>query len=90
MRFRLPDLMAEHKPPVRTAYGLAKLSRGAISLTTAHRLVEADGKPARVDLKTLDAICDTLRVDPTELFERDAIPSATSPKKPARRKRASS
>lgn len=74
MRFRLPDLMAQHKPPVRTAYALAKLSRGAISLTTAHRLVEADGKPARVDLKTLDAICDTLDVEPAVLFERDPKP----------------
>ncbi len=43
-------------------------SKGAINQTTAQRLVSG---PARVDMKTLDALCDTLGCQPSELFERD-------------------
>lgn len=68
MRLRLPELMRQHKPPITTAYQLAKLSRGAINQTTAARLLDT---PARVDMKTLDALCDTLGCKPSELLARD-------------------
>lgn len=69
MRFRLPELMRARGIP--TAYALTKASKGAIPITTAHRLVTADGHPKRVDLATLDVLCDVLEVSPGELFERD-------------------
>jgi DNA-binding Xre family transcriptional regulator len=69
MRLRLPDLMAERG--VRTAYALAKASRGAIPITTAARLVEANGRPKRIDLATLDALCDVFGVGPGDLLERE-------------------
>lgn len=72
MRLRLPELMATRKPkPLRTAYALAKASNGAISITTAARLVDADNPPARVDLRTLEVLCDIFGVGPGELLERD-------------------
>lgn len=69
MRLRLPELMAAQK--LRTAYALAKASKGAIPISTAHRLVEAEGKPDRIDMRTLDALCDTLKCKPSELLARD-------------------
>lgn len=66
MRLRMTELM---KPRgLKTAYQLAKASKGAINQTTALRLMN---KPARVDLRTLDALCDTLGCKPSELLARD-------------------
>jgi DNA-binding Xre family transcriptional regulator len=70
MRLRLVELMREHEPPLTTAYALAKASGGAIPVTTAHRLLNEKRPPARVDFKTLDAICDTLKCKPSELLAR--------------------
>jgi len=58
----------------RTAYQLAKASGGSIPITTAHRLVTSKGRPKRVDLATLDALCDVLGADASELLERDKKP----------------
>jgi len=69
MRLRLPELMAARG--IKTAYALSTRSRGALPISTAHRLVKADGHPDRIDLATLDVLCDVLDVPPTELFERD-------------------
>jgi DNA-binding Xre family transcriptional regulator len=66
MRLRLPELM---KPRgIKTAYQLAQVSKGRINQTTALRLMN---NPARVDMRTLDALCDTLGCKPSELFARD-------------------
>lgn len=70
MRLRLIELMARQKPPITTAYGLAKASKGAINETLARRLVNAKRPPKQVAFATLDAICDTLKCKPSELLER--------------------
>lgn len=69
MRFRLAELM--EKRGLKTAYALAKASHGTIPITTANRLVVAQGRPKRIDLETLEALCAVLDVDPGELFERE-------------------
>lgn len=51
-----------------TPYSLAKASKGAINQTTAKRLIDG---PKRVDLATLDVLCDVFGVEPGELWERD-------------------
>lgn len=79
MRFRLPDLMAARG--LRTAYALMKASNGSIPMTTANRLVLAKERPKRIDMDTLDALCDLFGIEPGELFERD-----TPAPKPKRRR----
>lgn len=69
MRLRLPDLMAARG--MHTAYALAKASRGEIPITTAARLVESGGRPKRIDMATLDALCDVFGVGPGDLLERE-------------------
>jgi DNA-binding Xre family transcriptional regulator len=69
MRLRIPELMAARKIP--TAYALAKASHGALSMTNAHRLVNTRGNAGRVDLRTLDVLCDIFDVGPGELLERE-------------------
>lgn len=74
MRLRIRELMAGHNPPLSTAYALEKASReksARIPMSTAHRLVSTKGKPDRVDLRTLDALCDVFGVEPGDLWERD-------------------
>lgn len=57
---------------IETAYGLAKASDWRISLTNAQRLVKANGRPKRIDLETLDVLCDVLGVeDMNDLLQRD-------------------
>lgn len=79
MRFKLPELMEARGIP--TAYALAKQSGGTIPITTANRLVVAKGRPKRIDMETLEALCDLLQCEPGELFERE------TPKAKAKRKR---
>ena len=69
MRLTLPALMARHG--LKTAYSLERFAKGALTMSSAHRLVKADGKPKRVDLATLDTLCDVFGVEPGELWERD-------------------
>lgn len=71
MRLRLRELMARQRPPIETAYGLAKASRGAINQSTAQRLLDAKKPPKGVDFSTLDAICATLKCKPSELLAHD-------------------
>ena len=52
----------------RTPYSLAKASKGAINQTTAKRLIDG---PKRVDLATLDVLCDVFGCEPGDLWERD-------------------
>jgi DNA-binding Xre family transcriptional regulator len=71
MRLRLPELLAEHKPPL-TPYGVAKASKGRISLTTIYRLNRNRGRVASFDGELLEALCDVFGVSPGELLKRDA------------------
>lgn len=71
MRLRLRELMARQKPPIETAYGLAKASGGAINQTTAQRLLSEKKPPKGVDFSTLDALCATLKCKPSELLAAD-------------------
>jgi hypothetical protein len=72
MRFLLPKLMEAKNLP--TAYALERYSKGALPITTATRLVKAGYKPKRIDLDTLDVLCDIFNVGPGELLERDRKP----------------
>jgi len=54
MRLRLPELLAEHKPPL-TAYAVAKASRGRIALTTIYRLNRNRGRVTNFDGELLEA-----------------------------------
>ena len=71
MRLRLREIMANHKPPVTSAYKLAQISNGTINTTTAQRLLSEKKPPKGIDFSTLDAICDTLGCKPSQLLERD-------------------
>lgn len=69
MRLRLPELMRERG--MRSAYALMKASRGEMNITTAARLVAANGHPTRLDMTTLDTLCDIFGVGPGDLLERE-------------------
>jgi DNA-binding Xre family transcriptional regulator len=69
MRLRIPELMRARKIP--TAYALQKASGGRLSMTNATHLVERGGNTSRVDMRTLDILCDVFGVGPGELLERD-------------------
>jgi len=85
MRLRLPTLMAEKG--MKNAYALMKASHGEMTITTATRLVRADGKPKRVDLATLDQLCRIFDLrDMNDLWERDDL-APRPPAAPAVRKR---
>lgn len=68
MRIRYPELLAEHGI---TPYKLHVLSGGRIPLSTAYRLAKKGGAVRFIDSQLLDALCDTLGVEPTELLTRD-------------------
>ena len=72
MRLKLPGLMAEQG--MKNAYALMKASHGELTITTATRLVKADGKPKRVDLATLDTLVRIFDLrDMNDLWERDDL-----------------
>lgn len=80
MRLRLPELLAEHKPPL-TAYAVAKASEGRISLTTIYRLNRNRGRVASFDGELLEALCDVFGVGPGALLERKGNGKATARKR---------
>lgn len=87
MRLRIPELLRDYKPDMRpTAYALAKASGGAINGTLARRLMNQKNPPQRVDMRTLDILCDVFGCSETELLARDN-PSPRTPVAPAVRKR---
>jgi DNA-binding Xre family transcriptional regulator len=91
MRLRLRELMERQKPPITSAYGLAKASKGAINQTTALRLLDPKRPPKGVEFATLDAIAATLKCKPSELLASDEEPDIAPPVEAAvkpRRKRA--
>ena len=82
MRLRLPELMNRKDSDIRTAYQLAE--RAGLSMTNAYHMVKKQGRVARIDLATLEALCTAFRVAPNDLLERDAEASTRAPSgKPA-------
>lgn len=75
MRLRLPELLDERG---MTAYALEKASGGRMSMSTAYRICRLKGRLDSFDAVHLDALCDALKVEPGELFEREA--KSRSPK----------
>jgi DNA-binding Xre family transcriptional regulator len=69
VRIRITELLAEHQI---TPYALAKRSQGRISLSTAYRLKDSNGRLATFSSDLLEALCDVFGYDDTgPLFERD-------------------
>lgn len=85
MRIRLPELMEKRG---LTRYALAKQSGGRISLSTAYRLVEMEGDLETFGNAILEALCDVLQVEPSELFERDGATAKPVKKAAAKRRKA--
>ena len=71
MRIRITELLAERS---MTPYALAMGSKGRISLSAAHRLAREGGRVKLFSAALLDALCDTLNVEPSELLEREPQP----------------
>jgi len=67
VKLRMAELL-DGKKLKHTGYALSQASKGAINQTTADRLIKG---PKRVDLKTLDVLCEVFGVEPGELWERD-------------------
>lgn len=68
MRLRLPELLRERG---MTPYAFSKATKGRVSLSTAYRIVRMKGRLATFQATVLEAICDGLKVAPSELFEID-------------------
>lgn len=76
IRLRIPELLTAAG---LTAWGLHKQSAGRISASTAYRLVQHRGELATFPRATLEALCDVLRVDPCDLFEREKAKRRKTP-----------
>lgn len=68
MRLRLPEALVERD---LTAYNVAKLSEGGIDESTLYRLVRQGGRVEFISASLLEALCDVLACEPSELLERD-------------------
>ena len=60
----IPDILAQREINATAFASMTDLSYGA-----AHGL--ATGRTRRLDLSTIEAVCDALDVEPGELFKRD-------------------
>jgi DNA-binding Xre family transcriptional regulator len=68
MRIRLNELL---KAEGLTPHALALASQGRISRSAAYRLHRSNGHARFFDSDLLDALCDVLKVEPSELLERE-------------------
>jgi DNA-binding Xre family transcriptional regulator len=84
LRLRLPELLTERG---MTAYEVAKLSNGRLRSAVLYRIAARNGAIRLADLELLDALADTLGVEPGELLTRDPPPEPEPPPKRARGKR---
>ena len=64
VRFRLADVLAE-----RTMTQTELSRRSGVSIVTVNGI--ANNRTTRVDLETLDKLCEVLEVEPGELLERE-------------------
>jgi DNA-binding Xre family transcriptional regulator len=67
MRLRIPELLERRG---LTPYALASQSDGRISMSTAYRINRQRGRLKCFDADLVEALCDILRVEPSDLFER--------------------
>ena len=81
IRFRLAELLAERD---MTGYRLAKAS--GLGLTTVYRMARLGNgsELERLDLATLDRICEPLGVQPGDLLTHEHARAASAPRKPGR------
>ena len=68
LRLKFPELLKERG---MSPYAFSKATKGQVSMSTAYRIVRMRGRLATFDARLLGAICDVLRVKPSELFERE-------------------
>jgi DNA-binding Xre family transcriptional regulator len=68
MRLRIPELLEQRGI---TPYAVARDSDERISRSTIYRLVERRGRLNTFAADMLEALCEILKVQPGELFERD-------------------
>lgn len=83
VRIRLPELMKAADVP--TAYALSMRSGERISMSTAHRLVAAQGAVRYLDANLLDVLCEVFEVGPEDLLTQDPPPGTGAPAKRATR-----
>lgn len=69
MRLRIPEAFNG-----RTAYEVARDSRGRIKECTLYRIVKVRGQMGFVALDTLQALCDVLGTTPGKLIEYERQP----------------
>ena len=67
LRLRVPELLAKRQ---MTPYALAKRSGGRISMSTAYRLLDNDGRLETFSAALLEGLLDVFEVDIAELLER--------------------
>ena len=67
MRLRIPELLERRG---LTPYALASQSEGRISMSTAYRINRQRGRLKCFDADLVEALCDILKVEPSDLFER--------------------
>lgn len=87
MRLRLPELMAEAKPPITSPYFLAQRSKGLLSENKARRLLSTKRPPIGVEFTTLDAIAKIFGVSGEKLLTDAPLPDQPAVKKSATKKR---
>lgn len=68
MRLRLPELLEARN---MTPYALSRASNGRISMSTAYRLTEKEGRVQNFKAEMLEALCDVLDCEPGDLLERE-------------------
>jgi hypothetical protein len=79
MRIRFTELLAERG---WSAYAFAHRAEGRVSMSTAYRLAEKNGRLAMYDANLCEVLCDVFEVGPAELFEMDgAKPSGARKRK---------
>jgi DNA-binding Xre family transcriptional regulator len=65
LRLRLGDILRERELTQTKFAEMSGLSRNAVSVLV--------NQPAQIKIETLETICNTLQIDPTELFQRVRI-----------------
>ena len=72
VRLRIPELLKQHD---MTPYALSKASGGRISMSTAYRLQEREGRLQSYEADLLEALCDVFQPKSLdEILERDDAP----------------
>lgn len=71
MRVRVPEVLNDRG---WSAYDLAqRIEPLGVSVQAVYRLVRADGRVQRLDMRLLAAMCHVLEISPGELLERERV-----------------